>query len=326
MFGLGENSRFLGIGHMALNFMRALTMITLAVVMTACWAMIVLSIIENNFDFFDTATHFFVFCITVVLFLSELNLKFFRNWFARNWPVLGPDHSLAWLGLAMIIIGCQMLGDLVKPAYESDTIGLAFWRCIVAAGILSLTFGVFNIILSIFFRIPERQITVRGIRSYGSLAATHGHHPGSSGVAKSIDDAFSQDFGVGGSHRTASTHRDNFSARSYFKDVDADHVDGGDRDEASGVRRLTRVFNPKNYNFRRSRIQISRPIPQDPDLEHGGGSGSGAGAGTGAGYGGLDRASPILPSVQRPPTGLHPAFKGGDDMGSLYSEAHMSRF
>ena len=213
MFSLGENSRVLGAGHLVLNALRALTMITLLVVMTASWAMVVLSILKRNFDLFDTFSHFFLFGIAIVLFLSELNLKFFRGWYARNWPVLTPEHSLAWLGLAMIIIGCQVLGDLVKPAYDPDTIGYAFWRCIVAAGILSLTFGVFNIVASIVFRVPERHITARRIRSHGSLAP---HNASSSG--KSIDDGFSQDFGPAAS----STHRDNFSARSYFKEVEVD--------------------------------------------------------------------------------------------------------
>jgi hypothetical protein len=87
------------------------------------------------------------------------------------------------------------------------------------------------------------------------------------------------------------------------------------------MRRITRVFQQtKNFNFRRSRlggkdisgpIHISHPMPQqqphdDYDIERGS----------------QDRASPIVPEVQRPPTALHPAFTGG----SRYSEANMSRF
>lgn len=284
MFSLGENSKVLGAGHLILNALRALTMIGLTAVMTASWAMIVLSIIKGHFDFFDTISHFFVFLISAFLFVSELSLKYFRGWYARNWPVLSPEHSLAWLGVAQIVIGCQVLGDLVKPAYTIGTIGLAFWRVIVAAGILALTFGFFNIIASVIFRVPEQRITARQIRSHGSLA------PQAS--AKGIDDVFSRDF---------PSHRDKFSGPGYFKEA-------GEEDEPSGVRRLTRVFNPKNLNFRRSRIQISKPIPQDLDCERGGG--------------GLDRASPIIPEIQRPPTVLHPAFTGS----SRYSEANMSRF
>lgn len=283
MFSLGENSRVLGAGHLVLNALRALTLIGLGVVMTAHWAMIILSIMKGHFDFFDFITHFFVFLIAILLFISELNLRFFASWYERNWPVLSPEHSLAWLGGALVVIGCQIMGDLVKPAYNIDTIGLAFWRVIVAAGILSLTFGFFNIIASIVFRVPERQITARGIRSQGSLAPQ-------SISSKSIDDGFSQDY--------SSAHRDNFSARGYFKEM-------GEEDEPSHLKRLTRAFNPKT--FRKSRIQISKPIPQDNmDCERG-----------------LDRASPIMPQALRPPTALHPALTGNS---SRYSEAHMDRF
>ncbi|KAK4135572.1 hypothetical protein BT67DRAFT_433056 [Trichocladium antarcticum] len=288
MFSLGENSRVLGAGHLILNVLRALTLVGLAIVMTAHWAMIILSIMKGHFDFFDFITHFFVFLIAILLFVSELNLRWFASWYERNWPVLCPGHSFAWLGVALVIIGCQILGDLVKPAYSTETIGLAFWRVIVAAGILSLTFGFFNIIASIVFRVPERDITARQIRSQGSLASQ------SASGSKSIDDSFSQDY--------SSAHRDNFSARGYFKEMDAEGP--------ARLKRLTKAYCAKT--FRKSRIQISKPIPQDTmDCERG-----------------LDRASPIMPDVQRPPTGLHPALNPAlnRSSGSRYSEANMSRF
>lgn len=283
MFDFASNPKVMGSGHLLLNALRVLTIITLGVVMASSWIKIAFSAINGHFQFFDAATHFFVFIISVILVLSELNFRFSRNWFVVNWPGLSPGHSLVWLGAVLIIIGCQIMGDLVKPGYSIETIGLTFWRLIVASGILTLTFGFFNIIASIVFRNSKEGIYARGIRSDGSLARPAVND-------KTFYDGFSTtDY--------SSSHRDNFSQRGYAKEEEV-------VEESSAVKRFTRVFNPKN--FRKSRIQISKPIPQDMDIEGGM----------------VDRASPILPEVQRPPTALHPALTGG----SRYSEAHMDRF
>ncbi|KXX75995.1 hypothetical protein MMYC01_206923 [Madurella mycetomatis] len=284
MFNFATNPKVMGSGHLALNALRVLTLITLGVMMASSWIMIAFSGINHHFQFFDAATHFFVFAICVVLVLSELNLKFTRNWFEINWPGLSPGHSLVWLGAVLIVIGCQIMGDLVKPAYTIETIGLTFWRVILAAGILSITFGFFNIIASIIYRDSSRGIYARGIRSDGSLAQPTLN-------SKNFYDGYpATDY--------SSSHRDNFSQRSYSKE---------EVEEPSAVKRLTRVFNPRN--FRKSRIQISKPIPQDVDVDV-------------DCEPGLSRASPILPDVQRPPTALHPALTGS----SRYSEAHLDRF
>ncbi|KAK3304539.1 uncharacterized protein B0T15DRAFT_494991 [Chaetomium strumarium] len=291
MFSLGQDSKLLGIGHVALNVLRALNLIGLTAVMLASMAMPVLSGLKGHAFFFDAVTHVLVFIFSAFLFYSELPLPSrFKEWYRRNWPVLGPDHSLAWLGLGMIFIGFQVLGDLVKPAYTIDTIGLAWWRAILAAGILSLTFGFFNIVGSIVFRVSASQtqigmkITCRQIRTHGKLALQHASN-------QSIDTGFSEHY--------SPPHRDNWSAHGWSKEA-------ADVEPSSAVKRLTRVLNP--MNFRRSRIQISKPIPQDTlDVEQRGHD---------------NRASPIIPDIQRPPTALHPAFTGG----SRYSEAHMDRF
>jgi hypothetical protein len=283
MFNLSGNPKVMGSGLLVLNALRALTLATLGIVMASSWIMIAFSAINGHFQFFDSATHFFVFVVSVILALSELNIKFLRSWFIMNWPGLSPGHSLIWLGVVLIVIGCQIMGDLVKPAYTIETIGLTFWRLILAAGILAITFGFFNIFASLIYRSPQNGIYARDIRSKGSLAEPAFN-------SKTFYDGYAgTDY--------SSSHRDNFSQRGYSKEEEVE--------ESSAVRRLTRVFNPKN--FRKSRIQISKPIPQEVDLDC---------------ERGMDRASPILPEVQRPPTALHPALTGG----SRYSEAHMDRF
>ncbi|KAK1754570.1 hypothetical protein QBC47DRAFT_221012 [Echria macrotheca] len=294
ILNLGANSKVRGSGHLILNALRALTIVGLGTIMVACWAMIVISGLTKHFDFFDTISHFFIFGVSVFLVISEVNL--FSNYFANNWPVLSPTHSLAWLGLAMVMIGCQILGDLVKPAYAQDNLGLPIWRLVLAAGILSITFGVSNMAVSVVFRDSSQRITARQIRSDGNLAAP----------------AF-KDPGYDTSSYTSYPTRDNYSQRSGSGSLRQKE----EEERPSAARRITRMLNPKNLNFRKSRPQISAPMPLggsgggfSPDVEHG------------ASDHFNDRASPIIPAVQRPPTALHPAFTGS----SRYSAAHMSQF
>ncbi len=301
MFSLGQDSKLLGAGHVVLNVLRAFNLIGLAAVMLSSMAMPVLSGIKGHFFFFDMATHVFVFLFAGFLFVSELPVpwKRLKNWYERCWPVLGQEHSLVWLGWGMVFIGFQPLGDYWKPGYSVDTIGQEWWRAILAASILCVTFGFFNIFASIIFRVPASKtengikVTSRQIRTHGSLALQN-----ASKKHLDMEHSFVSQY--------SSPHRDNFSARSWSKEEQVE--------PSSAVRRITRVFNPRN--FRKSRIQISKPIPQDVDVERGASSHSDL-----PGHDD-DRASPVLAGVQRPPTALHPAFT----RNSHYSEAYMPRF
>ncbi|KAL1835999.1 hypothetical protein VTJ49DRAFT_5702 [Mycothermus thermophilus] len=321
MFSLAHDSKLLGAGHVILNVLRVFNLIGLAAAMMASMAMPVLSGIRGHFFFFDMITHVFVFLLASFLFVSELPVPWrkLKEYFERNWPVLGPEHSLAWLGWGMVFIGFQILGDLWKPGYAVETIGPDWWRAILAAAILSATFGFMNITASVVFRLSPNattdhvRVTARQIRTHGSLA---------------LQNAAKKDFDLPQSFRShySPPHRDNWSDHSWTKEQEAGvggngWVNGGMVGNALGnsaaaVRRMTRVFNPRN--FRKSRITISKPIPQDMDIERGAAVHSSHSNGVSS----ADRASPILPEIQRPPTALHPAFTGG----SRYSEAHMDRF
>lgn len=81
---------------------------------------------------------------TVFLIVSELTL--FRTYFARHWPVLSASHSFIALGVAMEVLGCNILANLNKPQMRKKELGLAFWRVIIGAGILIIIVGVFNIV------------------------------------------------------------------------------------------------------------------------------------------------------------------------------------
>ncbi|KAK1772634.1 hypothetical protein QBC33DRAFT_21775 [Phialemonium atrogriseum] len=274
MFNLGAKPGVRGFGHIFLQVLRLLTIITLLTTMASNWAMIIVSGLEDRFAFFDTVSHIFASTIALCLIISELDMiGILKRYFERNWPVLSPTHSLAWLGLAMVMLGCQLISDQGKEAYSKKIFGMPLWRLVLSSGILAITFGFSNILSSLIFRDGKGGITARQIRSDGNLAQP----------TSAKDDIYEEY-----SQRSASVRQ---------------------KENISAARRVTRMLNVKN--FRRSKIQISKPImhPTDADLEHGD-------------SGRDDRASPIMPNVQRPPTVMHPAYTGG----SRYSEAHMSRF
>ena len=104
------------------------------------------------------------------LVISECSL--FRSYFARNWPLLSPSHGFVSLGCATTVLGLNMLGNMNKEATSQQSLGLPFWRLLVASGILAIVIGVFNIIASFIFRDVARNITARLVRSKGAITLT----------------------------------------------------------------------------------------------------------------------------------------------------------
>lgn len=178
----------------------------------------------------------------------------------------------------MIVLGFDTLGNLNKPATSSDNLGLPLWRVVIAGGILSALFGLFNIIAVMFFLqsiiVLEplliclqgylfcdsgNDVTSRQVRSYGA-AIPKPALPKSSGSVSS----------------SASRRPASLVLPSY-------HENPNER------RRSKFGFH---LPLRASKIEISRPVATDPDQfkkwE--------------------DRSSPVAPAVQRPPTAMHPAY------------------
>ena len=46
----------------------------------------------------------------------------------------------------MMVLGLNMLGNMNKEATSQKTLGLPFWRLLVASGILAIVIGFFNVI------------------------------------------------------------------------------------------------------------------------------------------------------------------------------------
>jgi hypothetical protein len=80
----------------------------------------------------------------VFLLVSECSI--FKDYFARVWPMLSPAHGFNFLGCAMLVLGNNILGNLNKEATSQKSLGLPFWRLVIASGIVVFIFGFANIV------------------------------------------------------------------------------------------------------------------------------------------------------------------------------------
>lgn len=80
------------------------------------------------------------------MFLVVSECSLFRGYFARNWPLLSPSHGFVALGCAMMVLGLNMLGNMNKEATSQESLGMPFWRLLVASGILAIVIGFFNVV------------------------------------------------------------------------------------------------------------------------------------------------------------------------------------
>jgi len=71
----------------------------------------------------------------------------------------------------MIILGISILGNLNKEATSEKSLGLAFWRIVISAGIVVTVIGTVNIFASYIFRERRLGVTARQVRSYGAVAS-----------------------------------------------------------------------------------------------------------------------------------------------------------
>jgi hypothetical protein len=166
MFALNSPSKLAGGGYITLQVLRVLNIISLLLVAIASWVMLVMTVKTSNFFFFDGVSHFITSVVSCFLIISELNI--WNNYFARNWPNLGPESGFVCLGLAMIILGFNILGNLNKGATSVENLGLPLWRVVIAAGILASLIGLFNIIATYVFSNSKLGISGRQVRDKGA--------------------------------------------------------------------------------------------------------------------------------------------------------------
>jgi hypothetical protein len=63
----------------------------------------------------------------------------------RNWPLYSQNSGFVSLGITMTILGISILGNLNKEATSEKSLGLAFWRIVISAGIVVTVIGTVNI-------------------------------------------------------------------------------------------------------------------------------------------------------------------------------------
>ncbi|ORY10857.1 hypothetical protein BCR34DRAFT_337748 [Clohesyomyces aquaticus] len=162
-----------GPGYIILNVIRALNIVTLMSVVASSVVMLVKTFVVSKFFFFDATSHVITGIAGMFLIVSECSL--FRGYFARNWPLLSPSHGFVALGTAMEILGLNLLGNMNKEATSQKSLGLPFWRLLLASGILAIVIGCFNVVASFVFRDKSRHITARRVRSHGAITLSeHG--------------------------------------------------------------------------------------------------------------------------------------------------------
>ncbi|ROV95773.1 hypothetical protein VPNG_08760 [Cytospora leucostoma] len=330
---MSEGGKWLGPAWWILQLLRVGSIIALLSIAASSVMMVVKTHIFNSFFFFQDFGHFITCSVALLLVVSELpQFGPVRDFYRRNWPAFSTvdacnrGHSLAWLGVWMAAMGIYMMGCLNEDGLL-ERLTLPLWRLTLASGILALVFGCFNLIVSVLFRSSAHGITVRMVREHGA------------NVYNARTMIMPPEYGID----TSSLGR---SASS------GSHSDSIHREKRSAANRFTQNFShnvAQNFNFsnklRQNRLtgifskdkkpQISGPMnlrpAQDRDVE--------------AQYPhqehhheeevipdnlevesweGRDRASPIAPHVQRPPTALHPAYTA---RSSYYSEvSHLNRF
>lgn len=75
------------------------------------------------------------------------------------------------------MLGATTLGNLNTDAYSEQNLGLAFWRIIVAAGILAFILGVFNVAATFVFSDTDNGVTARQVRHKGAVAVDAASSP-----------------------------------------------------------------------------------------------------------------------------------------------------
>ena len=124
--------------------------------------------------------------ISSIAFLIFTELPLFKSYFARNWPLFSHKSGFVMLGAAMVLTGNGILGNLNKEATSQESLGLAFWRIVIASGIIVMIMGMVNLfavsqatqpsptwltmLQSYIFRDTKIGLSARHVRSHGAVA------------------------------------------------------------------------------------------------------------------------------------------------------------
>ncbi|KAI1825673.1 hypothetical protein F4861DRAFT_160776 [Xylaria intraflava] len=166
-FGKKESAGLQGYAYIILQVIRFCNVATLLAAMVASVFMLIFAKLPNGFQFFADVVHAFVFFFAALLIFTEVGLwDKGQEFVARAWPMLGPDRGFTGLGAIMVIIGCHILGGLSTGTYTAAGVPSQISQVIIGAGIISLAFGVVNILASLMFR--NDKVHAREVREAGA--------------------------------------------------------------------------------------------------------------------------------------------------------------
>ncbi|KAI6248611.1 hypothetical protein HI914_03554 [Erysiphe necator] len=267
------------LGYLTLNILRIFNILTLILSALTSWTVLIMSFKTGNFYLFDGVSHIVIGVIAVFLIFSESGL--FDRYFAKHWPILGPESGLVFLGISMITLGSSILANLklefVRDQNEEDEEGrgVSLWHLVLASGILISIFGLFNIIATYIFCDRAQGISGRQIRMY-----------------KNVTGARKSDSLKAFSLSKTSTPGSSIESNSYQMSP---------AKQKKSRFRLPRVIRGKSSHSsiqskgKLSSNNISLPIERINDVEKGENN---------------DHKNNLLyPELERPPTALHPAYK-----------------
>jgi hypothetical protein len=60
--------------------------------------------------------------------------------------MLSPESGFVFLGMSMIVLGFNILGNLNKGATSVENLGLPMWRVVISGGIMTSIMGLANIV------------------------------------------------------------------------------------------------------------------------------------------------------------------------------------
>ena len=74
--------------------------------------------------------------------MSEISV--FQSYFDKRWPLLGSKSSLITIGIAEVIVGFFLLGNLNETAASKQNLGYSFNTLLTSAGVIVSFVGVVN--------------------------------------------------------------------------------------------------------------------------------------------------------------------------------------
>ena len=217
----------------------------------------------------------------------------------------------------MIILGVSILGNLNKTATSSESLGEAFWRIVIASGILACIIGLVNIFASYAFRNKSLGITARQVRMHGNLAHQKVYIPPSAAAGPGSSVYSTPQLSA---KPTVSSHHNNNRRRSFWLNARRSNTLPSYHPPQQQTQPIRNISAPIGSGAGPGMTQnVHSPAVVNYSLPGGGNPYGGIGEKTpnisqsqsGAGGRVEEGCAPVINGIQRPDLAHHPALQGG---------------